>query len=68
VNVRIGVARRVHVAKEFLKQSGYDWGASLCGWAGTCTATEDEATCLLCKVAERKTKQSMEKKGLEAGP
>ena len=51
MNGRIGVARRVHILKEFIDKGDWTWawGTSLCGWSGSCEKTEAEASCYTCK-------------------
>lgn len=64
MNVRIGVAKRVHIAEKTVAGDGYTWGTSLCGWAGTCTAASEEPTCLQCKMIDRRKKiLELQKKG-----
>lgn len=54
---RIGVARRIHILKEFQALSNCNWGVSLCGWAGMCAKTDEPADCFACRLEERRSKE-----------
>lgn len=57
MNLRIGLARRVHALENYVKGSG--WGTSPCGFGGRAQVTKDAINCTECRVFGLKAKEKI---------